>query len=139
MGGLHSASGRLLAASLGAWYCLAISSEVRDSVVGRRLRHRKPVKTWPAADRGGASSTADSFRCGTASQDGAGYFFDLLLHWRQLVVGGSNTLTSFLGGGLRLVAVPEGWGTFGLPRRHFLRRLRSVEPRGGLRGPRTRE
>jgi hypothetical protein len=64
---------------------------------------------------------ADSFRCGTTSQDGAGDFFDLLLRWQRLVVGGSNTLTSFLGGGLLLVAIPEGWGTFGLPQRQFLR------------------
>jgi hypothetical protein len=110
MGGLHSATSRLLAASLGAWYYLAISSGVRDNVVVRRLWHWKLVKTWPAADRGGASSTVESFRCGIASQDDTGDFFDSLLRWWRLVLGGSNALTSFLGGGLRLVAVPVGWG-----------------------------
>jgi hypothetical protein len=112
---------------------------VRDNVVGRLLWHWKLVNTWPAADRGGASSTVESFRCGTASQDNAGDFCDPLLRWRRLVVGGSNALTLFFGGGLRLVAVPVGQGTFGLPRRQLLRRLQSVEPCCRLRGPRARE
>jgi hypothetical protein len=38
IGGLHSAVAHLLAASLGAWYCLAISGAVWDIVKGRRPR-----------------------------------------------------------------------------------------------------
>jgi hypothetical protein len=48
-------------------------------------------------------------------------------------------MTSFLGGGLRLVAVSEGRGTFNLPWRHFLRRLWSVGPCDRLRGSCARE
>jgi hypothetical protein len=78
IGGPHSAVGRLLAASLGAWYCLAISSAVRDNVEGQRLGYWQSVKTWAAANHDGVFSMAGSSRCGTSSQDGAGHIFNLL-------------------------------------------------------------
>jgi hypothetical protein len=103
--GLHSVVVRLLAASLGAWYCLTISGAVRNNVEERRSRQRQPVKTWPATDRSGVSSMAVSSRCSTKSQDSADNFFDHLARWRQFVQGGSNVMTSNLGGGLRLDSV----------------------------------
>jgi hypothetical protein len=78
VGGPHSVVGRLLATSLGALYCLAISSAVRDNVVGRRLRHRQSVKTWPATDRSGVFDMAGNSQSGTSSQDGAGDIFNPL-------------------------------------------------------------
>jgi hypothetical protein len=78
IGGPHSAVGRLLAASLGTWYCLEISNVVRDNVEGQRLRHWQSVRTWAATDHDGVFSMAGSSWCGTSSQDGAGHIFNPL-------------------------------------------------------------
>jgi hypothetical protein len=130
IGGLHSVVARPLAASLGAWYFLAISGAVWDIVEGRRSRQRQPGRTWPAVDCGGASSMAGSSRCGTTSQDSAGDIFDPLARWRWFGQGGSSVRTSNHGGGLQLVLIYGG----GAPLRATLTTILETTPeRGAVR------
>jgi hypothetical protein len=54
---------------------------------------------------------AGSSRCSTTSPDGAGGIFDPLARWRRFGQGGSNVMTSNLGGGLQLDSVSRWRGT----------------------------
>jgi hypothetical protein len=118
---------------------LAISSAVRDIVDGRRLQQRQRERTWPAMDRGGVFSSAETSRCGTTSEDGAGDIFGLLTRWRRLARGGSNVMISSHDGGLRLVAAPGGRASVRASSTAILDTSPEREPCGGFGGPRARE
>jgi hypothetical protein len=87
----------------------------------------------------GLLSLAETSRCGTTSEDGAGDIFGLLARWRRLARGGSNEMMWTIAVICGLLRLQGAGHLFVLLWRQSWRRVRSVEPCGGFGGPRACE